>query len=158
MPIETKHVQNRREVHYNSLDDFLADAERLAAGETKTLGNWTLGQVFGHMAYALNYSIDGFPGSAPWPLRMFFRLFMRKMLLVGPLKPGFKLPKNLEGKMIPTEMSPEDGLAALRAAVGRLKSDAYRAPHPGIGKISAAQWTQAHLRHAELHMSFAVPA
>ncbi len=158
MTVETKKVKNRRDVHYDSYDDFLADAERLAAGQTKMLGNWTLGQAFGHLANSLNFSIDGFPGSAPWPMKIMARLFMRKMMFEGPLKPGFKLPKAMESKMIPQGMSTEEGLAALRAAVDRQNSQTDRAPHPAFGKISADDWTKTHLRHAELHMSFAVPA
>jgi len=158
MTVETKSVKNRRDVHYQSFDDFLADAEQLAAGQTEMLGNWTLSQVFGHLANALNYSIDGFPGSAPLPLKIIARLFMRKMIFEGPLKPGFKLPKDMESKMIPQGMSTEEGLAALRAAVDRQKFETRRAPHPVFGKISVDDWTRAHLRHAELHMSFAVPA
>ena len=158
MSIDTKKVKNRREVHYSSYDDFLADAERLATGETKMLGNWTLGQAFGHLANSLNFSIDGFPGSAPWPMKIMARLFMRKMMFEGPLKPGFKLPKKFEDKVVPGEMSSEDGIAALRTAIGRVKSATSLAPHPAFGKISADDWTRANLRHAELHMSFAVPA
>jgi hypothetical protein len=31
------------------------------------------------------------------------------------------------------------------------------ARHPVLGKLTHEEWTQLHLRHAELHLSFAVP-
>lgn len=156
MTVATKSVEGRRTVHYESLDDLLADAERLAGGEVRMLGNWTLGQVLGHLAAALDASIDGFPGKMPWPIRIIAKLFMRKMLLQGPLKPGFKLPPQAEAKMVPQEMSVAEGLSKLREAIERQGRETNRARHLALGNITREQWTQAHLRHAELHMSFAV--
>ena len=158
MTVNTKSVQGRRTVHYDSLDNLLTEAEQLSGGDVQMLGNWTVGQVFGHLANAMNASIDGFPGKMPWPLRIIARLLMRKMLLQGPLRPGFRLPAHAEGKMVPPpETSVEDGLAALRSAIDRQKSVTDRVPHLALGEISVDDWNRAHLRHAELHMSFVIP-
>lgn len=158
MSVETKSVQGRRTVHFESFDELLADAEQLAGTEVQTLGNWSLGEILGHLAAAMNASIDGFPAKVPWPIRVLARLFMRKMILQGPLKPGFKLPKEAEAKMWPQGMTADEGLAALRDAVERQRAETNRVPHLALGAISNEEWTQAHLRHAELHMSFVVPS
>lgn len=158
MNVETKSAQGRRAVHYESLDDLLDDAETLAGTEVQTLGNWSQGAIYGHVAAAMNASIDGFPGKVPWFVRVVAQLFMRKMLLEGPLKPGFKLPKDAEEKMWPKGMTADEGLAALREAVERQRTETHRVPHLALGAISNDEWTQAHLRHAELHMSFVVPS
>lgn len=157
MTITTSKVEGRRTLHFESYDDVLRDAEKLASGDVQMLGNWTLGQALGHVANGMNASIDGFPGKMPWLIRIIARTFMRKMILVGPLKPGFKLPADAEAKMVPAEMSVEDGLGALRKAIDRQTSEAHRVPHLALGDISVDDWTQAHLRHAELHLSFAIP-
>jgi hypothetical protein len=39
MPVATSKVANRRDVHYTTLQDVLADAERLTHGGFNTLGN-----------------------------------------------------------------------------------------------------------------------
>ena len=58
MTVDTKKVTQRREVRYDSYDDLLSDAEHLASGDVQTVGNWTLGQIFQHLAKTLNSSID----------------------------------------------------------------------------------------------------
>ena len=48
--IDTGKVAGRRELHFNSLEDILADVDRLASSrEIKTLGNWSAGQIFEHV-------------------------------------------------------------------------------------------------------------
>lgn len=58
---------------------------------------------------------------------------------------------------MPGETSIDEGLGALRAAVARYKQETKRSPHPALGKLTPGEWIQFHLRHAELHMSFATP-
>lgn len=155
--VKTTKVQGRRDVRYSNLEDLLADAESLAAGKPELLGNWNLGQILGHIACAMNASIDGFPGRMPFLLKLIAGLFMRKMILKGPLRPGFKLPETAEAKLVPpSETTAEEGLELLKAAISRQNAETRRVPHLALGELSVADWASAHLRHAELHMSFAV--
>ncbi|MGE0379081.1 MAG: DUF1569 domain-containing protein, partial [Planctomycetaceae bacterium] len=50
MAVQTKSVAGRRTVSYQSYEDLLADAEEMAHGVVQTLGNWSLGQIFKHLA------------------------------------------------------------------------------------------------------------
>ena len=63
--VDTTKVTNRRAVHFASLDELLADAERLvqldAQGKVRPLGNMSLGQALGHLALWMKASIDGIP-------------------------------------------------------------------------------------------------
>src|SRR5205807_8480410 len=52
-------VTGRRRLHFESLDEVLAEAERRAAGRYRRLGHWTLGQILMHLALAGDKSIDG---------------------------------------------------------------------------------------------------
>ena len=153
MTVATKKVEGRRTVRYNSLSDFLDDAEKLAAADVRTLGNWSFGQILRHMAMSLDSSIDGSESMLPAPARWLLSLLMKRRLMTKPIPAGFKSPDSF----VPGETSTEEGLAALRAAVERQNRETERALHPGFGKLSKEEWNEFNLRHAEMHMSFVVP-
>ena len=157
MSVNTRAVAGRREVYYNSLQDFQDDVEQLASGEIVRLGNWSPGQVFMHLARAMQMSIDGTDATAPWYLRLGARL-IRSRLIKGPMQPGFKLPPHAETALVAGATSTEEGLAALRAAIARLEREAPRAAHPLLGALTPDEWLRLHLTHAALHMSFLRPA
>lgn len=155
MTVNTKQVQGRRTARYASLDEFLDDARRLADMEVQALGNWSQGQIYEHLARALNSSIDGAGFSFPAPLRLMMSLFMKRKFLTQQLPAGFKAPAKAQ-KFIPDETSVADGLASLEAAITRQKQESDRALHPGFGSLTHEEWDQFNLRHAEMHMSFLV--
>ncbi len=156
-PVNTKQVIGRRTVHYGDYDDLLADAERLAAMKTQTLGNWSFGQIMKHMADSICVMIDGnFTFTMPAPVQFVMRLLLKKKMLTQTLSPGFKLPKKAQN-MVPGPTSTEVGLSELRAAVARAKAEPNRAPHPGFGVMGPGEWDEFQLRHCEMHMSFVVP-
>ena len=157
MSVDTKTVQGRRELNFRSLDEVLADAERLVASpNTKMLGNWPLSQLLTHLATAINGSIDGTSAKAPWFIRLIGPL-LKGRVLKNRMSPGFKLPKDVEVGFFPSVSSPQEALEELRRAVGRSHNERMTARHPILGKLTHEEWTRLHLRHAELHLSFAVP-
>jgi hypothetical protein len=155
--VDTTKVAGRRTVHYNSFDELLADAERLAVTDTRTLGNWSLGQILTHLARAMDMMIDGPPFLFPAPLRLLTTLFMKKRMLSRSAPPGYQLPKRAK-HMVPEPTTTAEGLELLRVAVLRIQSTSQRGPHPVFGKMGPGEWDQFQLRHCEMHMSFAVPA
>ena len=58
--VDTGKVPGRRPLRFESIDQVLAEVDRLVeaerAGQLKRLGNWTLGQVLGHLAVWAEYS------------------------------------------------------------------------------------------------------
>jgi len=157
MTVVTKKVKNRRTVRYETLDDLLADAKQLAGGEVRMLGNWSLGQVFSHVAGAFEASLDGFGDfKAPWIVRTFIAPLMKKSLLRKPMNPGFTLPK-AAAEFLPQETTPSDGLQRLTTVVDRYRNEIPTHPHPLLGKLTPEEYRLLMLRHAEMHMSFAVP-
>ena len=135
---------------------MLADAERLSSGPITTLGNWSPGQIYRHLAIAFNGSIDGFGVTFPWFMRAMAKPFKKK-LVTGAMPPGIKMPKNLAKVVMPPPTTTEEGLSELRAAVARLEREPHRARHPVFGELSNEEWNQVHLNHSKLHMSFLVP-
>jgi Protein of unknown function (DUF1569) len=156
-PVNTSKVAGRRQLHFTSLDEIQADAERLASGPVRQLGNWSVGQATAHLARTTKMSLDGDPRRAPLPVRLLLRVLRNRILTKG-MQPGFKLPKEAaKAYVADPEVSVQQGLSELRTSIARLKSEPQRHPHPAMGALSRDQWEQLHLRHAELHLSFFVP-
>ena len=156
MSVDTRRVAGRRTVHYASLAELLNDAETLAAGEIRTLGNWSPGQIFSHLANTMNMSIDGAQFSVPWYVR-FFAGFMKQRMLRGPMPTGFQLPPHAAQELVSPPVSTAEGLNKLRRAIGRQQQESRRAPSPVFGVMSHEEWDQLHRIHAEMHMSFLLP-
>lgn len=156
--IDTCKVAERRQLHFNSLDDIGADVERLAKSrEIRALGNWSPGQVFQHVANVMNKCIDGFAFRPPAIIRFVVRCFFKRRFLTKPMAPGFKLPAAAASELIPPATTQEAGLDSIRRALARLQTETIRVPSPVLGPLTVEQWNQLHCRHAELHLSFLVP-
>ena len=165
MTVKTTKVKSRRSLHFHSLDDVLADAEHLAAGQTQQLGNWTLGQIFTHLAAVYEKSIDGTVYRPGWFVKvvggalarmvgpLFKRWALRKGVPAGIRPPAFFFKEVAPGDKVTTE----EGLIALRRAISRLKSESKRDYEQVFGLFTREEWDQVHVRHAELHLSFSVP-
>jgi len=151
--INTKKVHGRLRLHFDDLDEMLAYAERLVAGGTTQLGNWSLGQVLQHLALIENASIDGYPKLFPRPVRFLLRVFFKRWLLRKGFPPSGPNVKTLTPEPIEAAVAQ----ANLRAATERVKKETKRSENPGFGKMSLEEWNQLYLRHAELHLSFCVP-
>ena len=156
--IDTGKVAGRRELHFNSLEDILADVDRLASSrEIRTLGNWSAGQIFEHVARVMDKSIDGSEFNLPAVLRFIFNRTMKKRMISKPMGAGITPPKKAAEELMPAATSLEDGLAHIRGAIRRLQTDPKRAPSGFLGTLTKEEWTQLHCRHAELHFSFLIP-
>jgi hypothetical protein len=154
MTVDTKIITERRRVQYESLGEFLADAECQAARDVRTSGNWTLSQIFDHLTRSLCVAVEGTDARFPWLARVFLHV-IRARFLSRPMKPGFHVPPPLERALRPAEgLTTQDALQNLREAVERFESAPQLVVHPAFGRLTREEWTQLTLRHAELHMSF----
>jgi hypothetical protein len=157
VPVEIKSALERRQLRFTSFDEVLADAEKLASSsETRMLGNWQLGQLLAHLAWTVDSSIDGIHFQGAWYLRI-VGYFIKGRVIRNGLPTGIKLGKDVEADAFPPTSSSREGLEALRKAVDRMKAEKMTARHPVLGKMTHEEWMQIHLRHCELHLSFAVP-
>ena len=73
------------------------------------------------------------------------------------MSPGINLPKAAVASAYPDAGSLQEALDDLRRAVARTKSERMEAVHPAFGKMTHDEWNTLHLRHSELHLSFALP-
>jgi hypothetical protein len=160
MAVDTAKVRGRRALRFGQLDEILAEADRLAAIRTRSLGNWSLGQVCQHLAGAMHLSIDGAPPDSPLKTPIWLRIlgrFIKRRILTKGMPAGVKLPVDALPALRPVETDQAAATTNLRAAIGRLAREEGRAPHPILGRLSRAEWDQLHLRHAEMHLSFIQP-
>jgi len=159
-PIKTSAIAERRILRFESIDDALDEANRLAPsyrrGQCKQLGNWTLGQTFGHLATWADFSYSPCPIKAPWIVR-FFMGFQKNKFLRNPMKPGIKIPR-VDGGTVGTEpMEMEEGLRRFMHAFERLKREKPTCPSPVFGLLTKLEAQAINQRHAELHFGFFLP-
>ena len=158
MPVISKTVQGRRDVSFQTLDDIVADAEKLVASPTsRTIGNWPLVKLIKHLSQTIHNFIDGFQSKAPRWIRLIMPLFKGRILKARKMSPGINLPKATVASAFPDAGSIQEALDDLRRAVARTKSERMEAVHPAFGKMTHDEWNTLHLRHSEMHLSFALP-
>jgi hypothetical protein len=159
-PVDTGKVAARRILRLESIDQAMAEVERLAeaerAGRLKRLGNWTLGQTLGHLASWTEYGYTGVPLKVPFFIRWILRLRKRKSLY-GPMRSGVRIP-GIDGGTLATDPVPlEEGRERFRRAMERLKTEAPTASSPVFGRLTHEESIALNLRHAELHLGFLIP-
>lgn len=152
----------RRVLHFDSIDQALAEVDRLIAAEREDrldrAGTWTLGQTLGHLATWIDFSFDGYPGSIDPPplLRVLVKLFKRRVLTKGMI-PGMRIGRVPGGTLGIDVLSTEEGASRFRASFARLRSTPPTLNNPIFGPLTHEQWIQLNLRHAELHLGFLIP-
>jgi hypothetical protein len=161
MPIiDTAEVHDRRQLQFNTVAELRAEIDRIAAAERagtlRRTGNWSAGQVFGHLAAWINFAYEGYPMRVPWFVRPFIRRKL-KQYLEGQMDAGVRIPR-VEGGTYGTEaLSTEEGAARLRTALDRMEREPARYDSPAFGKLPEEQRIKLNLRHAELHFGFLHP-
>ena len=158
--INTAAIAERRILRFESIDDCLDEASRLAPsyrrGACRQLGNWTLGQTLGHLAAWAEFSYSPCPIKAPWIVR-FFMGFQKSKWLHNPMKPGIRIPRVEGGTVGINPMEMEEGLRRFTRAFERLKREKPICPSPVFGMLTKLEAQAMNQRHAELHFGFFIP-
>lgn len=159
--LDTGKVTGRRELHFDSIDQMMAEVDRLVAaeqaGRLKQLGNWTLGQTLGHLATWIEYGYTGAPLHPPFFIRWILRL-QKKKFLRGPMPAGVRIPRVEGGTLGIAPMPLDEALPRFRKAAQRLQQEPPTAPSPALGMLTHDEAIALNLRHAELHLGFLIPA
>lgn len=160
--INTRRVKNRRKVRLKTMEDLVAEVDRLrsaaAAGSAKQLGNWSPAQVLWHIGKLIQLSFDGFGWryrhGPEWTMRL-MRWISWHWLIAMAFRPAFKNPP--EAAVLEPDLRAEFNDAAdfLLQQVRRIHSGEQMTQSCSVdGPYSHEQWIYIHLRHAELHLSF----
>lgn len=101
-------VTQKRKLHFNDLDQAIAEAERLLESGYQSAGNWNCSQCCGHLNEWLRYPIDGFPQSnmVVRALMWMMKITIGKKQFQSVLQHGFKdnirrCPQRSRPRMMP---------------------------------------------------------
>jgi len=145
-----------RTLHFEALDDLLAEAKRIAARpDAPTRGNWSPAQNIWHVARYIQASVEGYPFTSPLWMRLLGPLLKRRMIS-KPMATGFNAPANVKRHMEPTgnaagEVTMDTAIALMQAQVDAAKAKGFIPANPVFGKMTKDQWVALHCRHAEMH-------
>ncbi len=160
--IDTRAVTGRRRLDFRSWDEVIAETASLGAaaraGALTTLGNWSLAEMFDHLANLLAVATGDLRFAAPWPLRLLGRTIGRRMFLGRDFKPGMTL-RGAAARLLPAEGVTLDAAEArLLGLLGRVRAgERLTASSPLLGPLTHEQWTDLQLRHFAHHYSFLRP-
>jgi hypothetical protein len=158
--IDTAKVTGRRKPQFNSVDEALEDANRLATaerlGRLNQLGNWTLGQALNHIGGWAEFSHAPCPLKTPFLIRLIIWL-QKSRFLHGSMPVGVRIPRVEGGTLVTEAVSLDEGQQRFESAFRRLKTEPPTHPSPALGKLTQTEAIALNLRHAELHLSFFVP-
>jgi len=157
--VDPKSVAGFRKLRFNSVDACLAEVDRIvaadAAGKARTIGNWTIGQNFAHLAAWIEYGYDGFQVKAPpLPIRWMLKYVLKGRYLRNGLPRGVSIPGVKDGTTGQDAMSTVDGAARYKRALARLMKEPFKHPSPAFGQLTMDEQIQLNLRHAELHLGY----
>jgi hypothetical protein len=159
--VNTRAVADRRTLAFRTAQDLSDEVERIIAAaeqsRARTTGNWSVGQIFDHLAAWMEGSLDGFDFSMPWPVRIGGRLLKRRML-TRPFPTGVRPPGGAAKLLPDAEVPLDQGAARIRAVLARIhRGEPMPHPSPLLGPLTQDEWIQLHLRHAESHLGFVHP-
>lgn len=148
----------RGELSLGSLDEAVAEVEKLADGNVRTTGKQTFGQIIEHLARTHDV-VTGktVPPKMPFFMRMMIPLIKNSMFN-KPASPGFKLPAAAQGFFWPTEdVDVQQALTHLKESVERFNTRGPLEVHPIFGKIAPEQSIRMNCGHCAMHLSFVHP-
>lgn len=160
--IDTRAVIGRRRLAFRSWDEVIAETASLAAaaraGSLTTVGNWSLAEMFDHLANLLAIATGDLRFNAPWPMRVLGRTIGRRLLLGRELKPGMSL-RGAAARLLPAAGVTLDAAEArLLSLLERIRAgERLTAPSPLLGPLTHEEWADLQLRHFAHHYSFLRP-
>jgi hypothetical protein len=159
-PLDTGKVSGRRMLRFESIDEVMAEVDRLVeaerAGRLRKQGNWTLGQTLGHLACWAEYGYTGRPMKVPFFIRWILKLRKQKFLYER-TPAGVRIPRVEGGSLAIDPMPLDEAVERMRRVMERLKTEAPPMPGAALGPLTHEESIAINLRHAELHLGFMVP-
>lgn len=149
-------MSKRRHLDLHSLDEVIAEVQRLRDGDYKPTGNWNLAQIGDHLSETIRVGIDGDEKRFPWILRkvawhvLAHARRTRRMFNGAPTIP----------RLVPEPLEADDP-----AKIDRLIASLEEArdfagplpPYPLCDGLSLEQWKDLMVVHSQHHLGFLVP-
>ena len=140
---------------YRDLNELRQHILQIGCAARETRGDWTLAQIYYHLAAAFEASVDGLPPGYNRLARFIFRP-MRSFVTKVRFPPWLPIPAAIASKLAPPkEVDCFEQHERLLAAIARFeKHTGPYPPHPVLGRLSKDEWIGFHLRHSQHHLSF----
>ncbi len=158
------HDQQKRSLKLESLDELVAEANRLLGSGYTSRGKWNLAQTCFHLAEWTRFPMDGFP-RPPLLLRMIFGVMkatgMVAKMKAGILRNGFRpgTPTAPQTTVQAGALTDQAGVEQLTRVIDRMKHfTGVIQPSPLFGEMDRELWTRVTLLHAEHHLGFLEPS
>ncbi|MEO1235613.1 MAG: DUF1569 domain-containing protein [Planctomycetota bacterium] len=157
MAVNTKQADHRK-LHFETLDEVFAEADRVTSAPHRVTGNWTAAQIVHHVAFTIGMNNRGIDLTIPLPMRVFGRTLKLFGLHVKPINPGIRPPAKVAAAFAPPpDVTLDAALQKLRDEVAYAKEHGMHFPSPLFGKLKPNDAVKVHCRHAELHFGFIHP-
>ena len=148
----------RRPLDLRSLDDVIAEVERLRDGGYRARGRWNLSQMADHLVETMRLGMDGDEPRLAWPMQklvgLLFRttVFPRRTMMTGAPTIDRLKPAPMEG----------DDPAKLDRLVATLEEardfPGPLPPYPLMDGLTLPEWKELMTIHAQHHLRFLEPA
>ena len=146
----------RRAVDFRTIDEAVAELDRLHTGGYEKGANWSLGQICNHAAIFVRGSMDGFTvPPPPWYIRLIAPIFVRRMLKTRKMPEGVKLPPHLLPPATVDETKEVEELKGLLRRFENWKQPLHKSNFGGYSDYET--WKQIHLIHCAHHLGFLQP-
>jgi hypothetical protein len=149
-------MTGRRALKFHSEDDVITYVQHVRTIPLARLGNWSLPQVSRHLAMTIEGSLTPPATEIPTEEQTATKNKFFSMIL-GPdgILPNMPLPSHL----VPPPDSNDAEIVRFVEALGKLKTYPHRFISVGkCGPVPVEEVRLLHMRHAEHHLSFLVPA
>ena len=140
---------------FDDLNDLLEHIKRLSADKHHTRGQWTIAQIFFHLAAAFEGSVNGLPAGYSMPARVIARRF-RWLITRYRFPPWMPIPSSIKEALEPpatADFCHEKQRLVLAIESFQNYTDDHP-PHPVLGRLTHIEWIGFHLRHCEHHLLF----
>ena len=143
----------RRGLRFSSVDEMIADTERLRAGPYDRAGQWDLAMILDHLAKSMGAPFNAGTKNLPWPTAPVAR-FVMHWFARREVYPEIKFPA-------PNSIQPVPGMALepvyaefLRTARQVQNASGEMINWPPIGAVPLEDFRKIQLLHGAHHLSF----
>ena len=149
-------MAERRYLDLRSLDDVIAEVQRLRDGGYTALGKWNLSQMGDHLSETIRVGIDGDEKRLPWILRKVAWHVLararrtRRMLNGAPTVP----------RLIPEPLEADDPAKIDNLIAALEEARDFPGPLPPYvlcDGLSLEQWKDLMVVHSQHHLGFLIP-
>jgi hypothetical protein len=147
---------SRRPLDFQSIEEVIAELDRLQAGGYQKGGNWRLAEACNHLGTFVRGSLEGFRGARPHLLLRWIGPFvLRRILKKRRMPEGIRTPAQFEPRSVTDDGREVESLKELLRRFATHRGPLH--PSPLAGELSYDTWRDLHLVHCAHHLSFLHP-